>query len=101
MGIPVDWNDRKVLHQPSALNAFVGSILSARLTGTAQAVSPTSSMTTSAPLSSSTSRADPSSTSAANPLPTTTPAPLCRNAREQIPDTLRPPPVPTGGLTHL
>src|SRR3712207_8682609 len=35
-------------HQPSALNASVGSILSARPRGTAHAVSPTTSMTASA-----------------------------------------------------
>lgn len=65
---------RSLLHQPSDLNASVGSILSARLSGTAHAVSPTTSIKPSAARSSSTSRIDPRPNSAASPLPTSMPA---------------------------
>src|SRR5688572_22908266 len=88
--------DKKRRHgQPSTFNACVGAILSARLSGTAHAASPTSSMMPSAASSSMTWRIDSSPTSAASPLPASTPAPIWRNAREKMPVTMRPRPAPS------
>ena len=60
--------------QPSARSASVGWMRSARSSGTAQAVSPTSSMTPSAARSTMTWRVEPMPQRAARPLPASRPA---------------------------